>query len=172
MAGLVHLYCGDGKGKTTASVGLAVRAAGAGRKVRFVQFYKDGSSSEIGILRGIPNVEVLVCPKRHGFFKRMNEQQREEARQDFTALLEKALDGLEDTELLVLDEVVSACNHGSVPEEVLADFLRNKPGNLEVVMTGRQPSETLLSLADYVTEMKKVKHPFDRGIPARKGVEF
>ena len=77
-----------------------------------------------------------------------------------------------NAELLVLDEIVSACNHGTVPEDAVLDFLKSKPENLEVVLTGRNPSEALLVQTDYVTEMKKVKHPFDRGVLARKGIEY
>ena len=77
MAGLIHIYCGDGKGKTTAAIGLAIRAAGAGRKVLFAQFLKDGSSSELKILRNLENIEVLTCETRYGFYKNMNEETRE-----------------------------------------------------------------------------------------------
>ena len=72
----------------------------------------------------------------------------------------------------MLDEIISACNHGAVPEEALLEFLQNKPEHLEVVLTGRNPSEALLAQADYVTEMKKIKHPFDHGVLARKGIEY
>lgn len=172
MAGLVHIYCGDGKGKTTAALGLAVRAAGAGKKVIFSQFYKAGTSSEIPILSAIPGVRVMVSPRHHGFFKRMNEQQREDARLDYTNLLERVLEEARKADLLVLDEAVSACNHGTIPEERIAEFLAHCPENLEVVLTGRNPSDRLLALGDYVTEMKKLRHPFDKGIAARKGIEF
>ena len=171
--GLIHLYCGDGKGKTTASVGLSVRCAGAGGRVIFTQFFKDGTSSELRVLETIPGVRVLVCPRKYGFFKRMNEEQRAAAREDFTALLRSALSAArEGAELLVLDEAVSACNHGVIPEAELLDFLRHRPEGLEVAVTGRNPSEALMARADYITEMVKRRHPFDRGVAARKGVEF
>ena len=172
MAGLIHLYCGDGKGKTTASVGLAVRAAGAGKKVLFTQFYKDGSSSEISVLRNIPNITVDVCTTHYGFFKRMTEEEKESARKDYTALLERVMAEAENHDLLILDEIVSACNNGTVSEDRLLEFLGGKPEELEVVMTGRKPSEKLLETADDVTSMNKEKHPFDNGIVARKGIEF
>ena len=172
MAGLIHVYCGDGKGKTTASVGLTVRAAGAGKQVVFAQFYKDGSSSEIAVLKQLANVSVLVCETHYGLFRRMTDEQKEAARRDYTALLERAIAAAEHAELLVLDESVSACNHGAIPEERLLDFLQRKPEGLEVVLTGRSPSERLLALADYVTRMGCEKHPFTRGSPARRGIEF
>lgn len=172
MEGLIHIYCGDGKGKTTASIGLTVRAAGAGKQVVFTQFYKDGSSSEISVLKQIPNVSVLVCETHYGRFRRMNDAQKEAARRDYTALLERAIAAAEHADLLVLDESVSACNHGAIPEDRLLDYLQRKPENLEVVLTGRSPSDRLLTLADYVTRMGCEKHPFSRGIPARRGIEY
>lgn len=172
MAGLIHIYCGDGKGKTTAATGLAVRCAGAGGRVLFLQFFKDGSSSEIGVLRLVPGIDVRVVTEHYGFFKRMTPEERENARRDFSALLERALCDCENADLLVLDEVISAYNHGMVPRERLRTFLEEKPAGLEVVMTGRDPAPELMALADYVTRMEKVRHPFDRGIGARRGVEF
>ena len=173
MTGLIHLYCGDGKGKTTAATGLALRAAGAGRRVLFVQFFKDGSSAEVKALRSVPGVAVRICPVQHGFFRDMDDETRRRAVADFTALFEAAAaEAAENADLLVLDEAVSACNHGMIPKDALLRFLREKPEGLEVVLTGRDPAPELLELADYVTEMRKIRHPYDRGIRARKGVEF
>ena len=172
MAGCVHIYCGDGKGKSTASVGLSVRAAGAGKKVLFSQFFKDGSSSEIDVLRSIPNITVELCPVTYGFYKFMNEEKRAAARTDYRALLDRVLALAPSMDLVILDEIISTCNHGVVEEAVLLDFLAHKPEHLEVVLTGRNPSKALQAASDYISEMRKVKHPFDRGIPARRGIEF
>lgn len=172
MSGLIHIYCGDGKGKTTASVGLAVRAAGSGKKVLFTQFFKNGSSSEIAVLKSIPGITVHVNEKYFGLYIRMTDEEKEEARTAYTKLLQEVLAMAMDYDLLILDEAVSSCNHGTIPEDKVVDFLRRKPDNLEVVLTGRKPSERLVELADYVTEMKKIKHPMDDGIIARKGIEF
>mgnify|MGYP000632811575 CR=1 FL=1 len=173
MQGLIHLYFGDGKGKTTAAVGLSVRAAGAGKRVLFAQFLKDGSSSELNVLRALQNVEVACCEQNFGFFKSMDGQTKAAARLAYTALLEETLQKSADgVALLVLDEAVAACNHGLIEEARLLDFLHHKPEDLEVVLTGRDPSQRLLDAADYVTEMRKCKHPFERGIAARRGVEF
>ncbi len=172
MPGLIHLYCGDGKGKSTASVGLSVRAAGAGRKVVFTQFFKDGTSSELRVLRALPEVEVLVCERHFGRFRNMSEAEKREAKEAYSALLEKALEKAAGADLLVLDEAVSACGHGVISEEKLLAFLRDKPEELEVVLTGREPSQGLYDAADYITRMEKLRHPFDVGVPARKGIEF
>ena len=171
MAGLIHLYCGDGKGKTTAAVGLAVRAAGAGKQVIFTQFFKDGSSSEVESLK-LLGIRTIHAQTVKGFYRAMNEQQRQQARQDYTALFRQVTDAAKDAGLLILDEIVSACNRGVVPEGLVVDFLQNKPSALEVVLTGRDPSPALVELADYITEMRKLRHPYDRGVAARKGIEF
>lgn len=172
MAGLIHIYCGDGKGKTTAAVGLAVRAAGAGKRVVFTQFFKNGNSSEVGMLKKLDNIQSIHCKTVPGRFKNMTEEQKAQARADYSQLLETVLTEAQTADLLVLDEAISACNNGTIREERIQQFLRTKQEGLEVVLTGRNPSAELLELADYVTEMKKRKHPFDKGIPARHGVEF
>ena len=172
MPGLIHIYCGDGKGKTTAAAGLAVRAAGAGKQVVFTQFFKDGSSSEIRSLKSLPNIRTMHCVTVRGFFSRMNDRQKAKASEDYTRLFRNAAAASGEADLLVLDEIISACNHGTVTESLVVGFLRKKPEKLEVVLTGRNPSNTLLELADYITEMRKIKHPFDSGIAARKGIEF
>ena len=171
MAGLIHLYCGDGKGKTTAAVGLAVRACGAGKQVIFTQFFKDGSSSEVESLK-LLGIRTIHAQTVKGFYRAMNDQQRQQARQDYTALFRQVTDAAKDAGLLILDEIVSACNRGVVPEGLVVDFLQNKPSALEVVLTGRDPSPALVELADYITEMRKLRHPYDRGVAARKGVEY
>ena len=172
MTGLIHLYCGEGKGKTTAAVGLAVRASGAGKQVFFTQFFKDGSSSEVKRLRELPGVKTMHAQTVKGFYRSMTPEQRAKAREDYTALFRQVTAASEKADLLILDEIVSACNRGVVPEALVTDFLRSKPSGLEVVLTGRNPAPALLELADYITEMRKQRHPFDRGIPARKGIEF
>jgi len=172
VPGLIHIYCGDGKGKTTAAIGLAVRAAGAGKKVVFTQFFKDGSSSEIKVLQGVENIQVIHSDTVRGFWKRMTDAQKARVSEDYTRLFSDVARLAMDADLLVLDEIIAACNHGAVTEVAVADFLRSKPECLEVVLTGRNPSEHLLRLADYVTQMQKIKHPYDCGIAARKGIEF
>ncbi len=172
MAGLIHIYCGDGKGKTTASVGLAVRAAGAGMRVLFTQFFKDGSSSEVRMLQKMENIQTMHCRTVPGRYRNMTEEQKAQAKKDYSCHLEAVLKAAEEADLLVLDESISACNNGVISEERLLAFLTCKPEKLEVVLTGRAPTAKLLSVADYVTEMNKIKHPFEQGIPARYGIEY
>ena len=172
MRGLMHIYCGEGKGKTTAAMGLALRAAGAGKRVLVLQFFKDGSSSEIGVLSSLPGVDVVEQKRRFGFFWTLSDQEKAQAREYYTALLEEVMAKSGAYDLLVLDEAMSACAHGVIDEGEVLAFLGEKPEKLEVVLTGRDPSQAMQDAADYITEMRKIKHPFDRGIGARKGVEF
>ena len=172
MPGLIHIYCGSGKGKTTAAIGLTIRAVGAGKKVLFAQYFKDGSSSEIGILQAVENIQTVHCKTVSGFWRCMDDTQKTQVCEDYTKFLAKLIELAKDVDLLVMDEIIAACNHGAVEESVVWDFLHNKPTDLEVVLTGRNPSETLLAIADYVSEIQKVKHPYDCGIPARQGIEF
>lgn len=172
--GLVHIYCGDGKGKTSAAVGLAVRAAGRGMKVLVVRFLKTENSGEVEVLRSIPGITVTPCDRTFGFVFRMTEEQKQEAalyyQRRFETAVAEAVQGQYD--LLILDEILASCNYGMVKEQSVTEFLKNRPENLEVVLTGRDPSDVLLELADYVSEICMRKHPYQKGIPARKGIEF
>lgn len=172
MAGLIHIYCGDGKGKTTAAMGLALRAAGSGRRVLVLQFLKDGKSSEIAPLSRVEGVEVVPQTKQFGFSWTLDEAGLDAAKEYYTGLLRDAAARAGEFDLMVLDEAIGAIGAYMLDKDVLLQFLDNKPQELEVVMTGRGPSEELVSRADYVTEMVKQKHPFDQGISARKGIEF
>jgi len=169
---MIHLYHGHGKGKTTAAVGLAVRAAGAGMRVLFVQFFKNGSSSEVKILSSLPGVDVLIPEVWHGRYKKMSEEQQEETKKCYTELMRDVAERADEYSLIVLDESVSAYNYGMFDRESFLEMLRSWKDVREAVLTGRDPAPELREIADYVTEMKKEKHPFDLGVNARKGIEF
>ena len=169
---MIHIYCGDGKGKTTAAMGLAARMAGRGKNVLIGQFFKDGSSGEIQALKTLSGIETFHCHTVPGLFSRMTEEQRAQAKTDYTAYLLDLLKKGPDADLLVLDEAISALNRGIIPAEPLLSDLQTPGQTQEIVLTGRNPKEEMLALADYVTEMVKRKHPFDQGVKARRGVEF
>lgn len=171
MKRLIHIYCGDGKGKTTACVGLTVRAAGADLKVVFTQFLKDNKSSEIRIVEDLPNVQFIPCKQSFGFFWNMTDEEKKKAREVYSDLLKEVIEKSKKADMLVLDEIIATYNNNLIDREYLLDFLRNKPESLEVVMTGRNPADELVKLADYISEIKKIKHPFDKGIDSRIGIE-
>lgn len=171
--GLIHIYEGDGKGKTTAAIGLAVRVAGAGGNVLFTQFLKDGTSSEISVLNKIKGMEVYSCTEKLGFVFRMNKEEKAAAAKVYDRYFEEIKKRLLklDYHLLVLDEVLDACSTGILQEQKLYTFLMAKQPHLEVVMTGHSCTERLEQLADYYSKITKVHHPYDRGIKARMGIE-
>ena len=172
--GLIHIYCGDGKGKTSAATGLAVRAAGCGKQVLFARFLKNEESGELEILDRIPEIHVIHLERSYGFYRTLTEEERAEVRQMYEALWQDIVQKAETDvyDVLVMDEFMAAYNYGLIGHDAAFAFLREKPVRLEVVLTGRDPDEDLVELADYVSEIRKVKHPFDRGIRARRGIEY
>ncbi len=171
--GLIHLYYGDGKGKTTAALGLAVRAAGSGMKVVFVQFLKSRETGELAVLQEIPAITVLRGKEGSAFSFSMSHEDKVKTKQVHTENLKIAMDlALSgDCDLLVLDEAVGAYARDLIDRKLIEDFVRNKPDSLELAMTGRNPAQWMIDCADYVSEVRKIKHPYDRGIPAREGIE-
>ncbi|NOY53999.1 MAG: cob(I)yrinic acid a,c-diamide adenosyltransferase [Deltaproteobacteria bacterium] len=176
MRGMIHVYTGNGKGKTTAAFGLASRAVGHGKKVLFVQFLKGGRgvSGEILAVRAASlEMTVIRFPEIHPRFD-SNIDRKELARQvctDFDEVREKILRDTYD--LAVLDEVNNCVSQGLLPVERLLGLLEEKPEQLELILTGRGADPRVIERADYVTEMKKIKHPAEtEGVPARKGIEF
>lgn len=171
--GLIHVYCGDGKGKTTAALGLAVRAGGRGYKALFVQFLKSQDTGELSALTKLPGITVIRGKEGYSFSFKMTDEEKVKCRavQDENLKRAIALCDLQDVDLLILDEAIGALEKNLVDREILYTFLTAKPAGLEVVLTGRNPDNALLKLADYVSEIKKIKHPFDRGITARDGIE-
>lgn len=173
MFGLIHIYCGDGKGKTTAAVGLAVRCAGRGNKVLLVQFLKSRDSGELYSLAKLPDIEVMRGKESKKFTFQMNEEEKHVLLIEHNKMFEQVLAKIKNGSysLLILDEVIGALNAKVFEMPKLIEFLRHKPENLEVVLTGRNPAPELVEIADYVSEMRKVKHPMDKGIMAREGIE-
>lgn len=171
--GLVHIYCGDGKGKTTASIGLTIRALGSGLKVLFVQFLKNGSSSEVRVIESLKYVKYLAYKKLPTFSFKMTEIQKIESQKAYLEIFAEATNLCEKGryDLVILDEVLGAINCGLFDEKLLLKWLENRPRDLEIVLTGRNPSEFLIAQADYVSEITKVKHPFEKGVAARVGIE-
>lgn len=173
--GLIHIYCGDGKGKTTAAMGLAIRAAGREKKVFITQFLKSGKSGELISLEKLKEyIKFLPGRPVNKFVWNMNEEEKNQAKIEHTKRFReiKEIINNEQYDLLILDEIIATINNGFIELEEVIDFLKSKPKTLEVVMTGREPKEELIEVANYVTEMKCIKHPFNEGIPSRIGIEL
>lgn len=170
--GRIHMYYGDGKGKTTAAVGQAVRAAGAGLQVLFFQFLKDNSSNERKILESVSGITCLPGRDQVKFVSRMNGDEKAELRHYNNKALDEIVKFCTNFDVLVLDESLCAIHLNVLSEEKIRSFLEHKPRGLEIIMTGHEVSQDLLDLADYATMMMKVKHPYDRKVQAREGIEF
>ncbi len=170
--GKIHIYYGNGKGKTTAAVGQVIRAAGRDLKVLVFQFLKDNSSGERRILEQIPNVTCLPGRDRVKFHNQMNGEEKAELKHYNTKALDEIVKFCGPFDVLFLDEILCAVKLNLLNEDKLISFLQHKPRGLEIIMTGHEVSDRLLEIADYATEMVKVKHPYDQGTTAREGIEF
>ena len=170
--GLVQVYTGDGKGKTTAAVGLAIRAIGRGLKVFIIQFIKGGFDyGELHVLERLPNVEVRAFGRGHFISPDgPSQEDLEEARKAMELAREVVKSG--EYDIVILDEVNVALYFGLVDLEDILELIREKPDHVELVLTGRKAPRELLEAADLVTEMREVKHPYRRGVPPRPGIEF
>lgn len=169
-----HIYYGDGKGKTTAAIGLAVRVAGSKMKVLFVQFLKTEFSGERHILSHTENVTLTFCPLELKFTFDMDDKEKAQAAKIFKGIFDNAVTTAltEKYDMVVLDEVFEAINAHMLSESEVYEFITNAPSSMEIVMTGHNPPQKFMDCADYITEFKKIKHPYDRGITGRIGIEF
>lgn len=172
--GLIHIYCGDGKGKTTAALGLALRTAGAGKKVLLVQLLKGNPTSELESLALIPNITVIRPEKSFGFTFNMTDVQKTELTDIHNRLLASAFDAMTvgDLDMLIIDEFFGAYNKKLIDTDMADMLVFQKSKKCELILTGRGPQEKFISAADYVSEIKCVKHPYMQGIKARKGIEY
>ena len=205
--GLIHVYTGDGKGKTTASLGLALRAIGQGFRVFMIQFMKGGAytGEYIAAKNYLPNIEILQfgrpCIKQlkqmkikgYSIGKTKPEEMYDVIREDiecgtcrycflnddvqrdyieegFKKALEVVMEGTHD--LVILDEINVALSLGFLNSELVMNMLANKPEGVEIILTGRNAPEEIIEMADLVTEMRPHKHYFDKGVSARRGIEY
>jgi cob(I)alamin adenosyltransferase len=168
--GYVQVYTGNGKGKTTAALGLSVRAAGAGLKVFIAQFMKMGDYSEI---KALSRFSDLIAVEQYGVGKfikgKPSPEDKEAARKGFDRVREIAMSGKYD--VLVLEEGNMAVFFDLIPLEELLELVDAKPEHLELIITGRSAHPKLLEKADLVTEMKEIKHYYEKGVQARVGIE-
>jgi len=173
--GLIHVYTGEGKGKSTASFGLVVRALGHNKKVAIFSFLKD-SKIEYGEMKSFkkafPNLTYIRFENKSPLFDKSVtvEELKRSVRESFDMTLEMIKK--EDYDLVVLDEMNICLKYQLIDKDYVINFLKNKPEKMEIVITGRDAIPEIIELADYVTEMRMIKHPYEKGIQARKGIEF
>ncbi|MBM6837622.1 cob(I)yrinic acid a,c-diamide adenosyltransferase [Clostridium saudiense] len=173
--GLVQVYTGNGKGKTTASIGLGIRAYGNGLKVIMIQFLKSGVTGELEVLNNLgENFKVYRFEKEKDFTWNLTEEQKEELQKEISEGFNFAKKVVKDNmcDMLILDEVMASVNGGYIDEEDVLKLIESKNDKMELVLTGRNVPKAIVDKSDLITEMKDVKHYFNKGIPARKGIEF
>lgn len=169
--GLVQVYTGNGKGKTTAAFGLALRAIGRGLKVYVIQFIKGGFDyGELYIVDKLPNLTLKAFGRGKFIMKEPSKEDIKNA-EEALSLAETVVKSGE-YDMVVLDEINVALNLKLISLERVLELIRNKPKHVELVLTGRYAPEEIINAADLVTEMKEVKHPYNKGYQARRGIEF
>jgi len=168
--GLIHVYYGQGVGKTSRSVGMAIRAAGDGLQVDIVQFMKSGTSAEVAIFKNIPNIRYW-CPGKHPFIMSSGPKpiHYEHAAKALSFAFEAVKRG---TNLLICDEILDAIVFDVLKKEKLLELIDKCKHIVELVMTGINAPAVIMDKADYVTEFVQIKHPYYRGARARKGIEY
>ncbi len=171
---MIQIYYGDGRGKTSAAIGAAVRAAGRNMRILFVQFLKSENSGERRVLEQIQGITMTPCPVDLDFTYNMTDTQKAQASKIFRELFDRSvrIALTSNYNLLILDEIFSAINTGMISENDVYNFLTDAPLKLEIILTGSKPSKKFIDLADYVSNIVKEKHPFDKGITARLGIEY
>lgn len=168
--GLIHIFYGEGVGKTSRAVGLAIRAAGEGLAVEFVQFMKSGTSGEVRIFERTPNIRYC-CPGEHPFI--MSKGPEPVHFQHAAAAMRGALEAVERRpHLLICDEVLDTLIFKVLHQDQLLDLIQRCKGKIELILTGRAASPELIEQADYVTELVQKKHPYYTGAKARRGIEY
>jgi cob(I)alamin adenosyltransferase len=172
--GLIQVYTGSGKGKTTAALGQGLRAAGRGLRVYMVQFLKNRTCGELEAVKTLhPNFQILRFESPKGFFWTLNDDEKSTLKCEIEQALNYVRQVLDRAEcdILILDEIMAVIKNGLVTESCILELLNNKPENIEIILTGRDAPATIIEAAHLVTSMECVKHPYNLGIPAREGIE-
>lgn len=193
---MIHLYTGNGKGKTTAAIGQSVRAAGRDFDIIFAQFMKGNDTGELHVLEKIPSVTILRSDKNFGFYSQMSEADKAELTEIHNRILNQILKAVEEggCDLVVLDEITYPVKWGLLDEQKLdrllalagergpaegplnyvgaGKALAGQSRMVEIVMTGRDAAEFLWEKADYITDMQALRHPYEKGVTARRGIEY
>ncbi len=167
---MIHLYCGDGKGKTTAAMGLIARALGREKKVVLVQFLKSWETGEVLFFQKEENITIMRGKDCKKFSFQMTQEEKDSLKEQHTVLLKEAM-ALE-CDMLVLDEAMATYNGDMLDKQLLQNLVSGWSEEKELVLTGRDPDSFFVEKADYVSEICCKKHPYTKGVKARNGVEF
>jgi cob(I)alamin adenosyltransferase len=168
--GLVHIYTGEGKGKTSAGMGLVLRALGRGLKIKIIQLFKRDTGEQFFLNE--KEIEYSQFKFLHPYFKKYNKEEFNNLKKEIREFLKEETQNIENYDLILIDELGPGIKEGLIDEKTSLDIIKNKPKNTELVLTGRDFPISLIEKADYVSEILKKKHPYDKGILAREGIEY
>ena len=169
---MVHIYYGDGKGKTTAAVGIAVRASGVGKTVLFTQFLKSDISGERRILECIPTVKMPKLPEKLKFIFDTTPEEHLKFKQNAMELYRYLIKSVNKYDVIIADEIFSAAEVGFITLSDIRTLIEKFPEDKDLVLTGHSVDKSIIAYADYVSVITKVKHPHDDGMKARRGIEY
>ena len=170
---MIQTYFGNGKGKTTAAVGSAVRCAGCCNKVLFVQFLKNNDSAEFSILSKIKDIDVLCSDEHYELYDNRNKDRTPALTKAYTKLLFEDTKNKSDTyQMIILDEILDAVEYGYICEDDLLELLAEIKPHSEIILTGHTLTEGIADVSDYVSEIKEISHPYTKGVSPREGIEF
>lgn len=173
--GLIQVYTGEGKGKTTAAIGQGIRAIGRGNRVYMVQFLKSSHTGELSTLKRLePDFKVFRFEKPRDFVWNLNSEQMEELKCEIKTAFEFVKASLinKECDMIILDEILGTIKSKLLSVDEVVELLKNKPYNVEVALTGRNAPQEILDAADYVSTIGCIKHPYQKGIAAREGIEY
>lgn len=169
---MIHLYVGTGKGKTTCSMGLVARHASYNKKVLIAQFLKDYTSGEISYFEKDQNIVILKQYPVEGFFPFFKKEEQDLISVKMNEQYQIVKNTYMNYSLLILDEIIDAINLDIIDQADFLSFLNLIPDDIDVVLTGRNPDPLFIEISDYFTEFVQVKHPYQKGVPARQSIEY
>ncbi len=170
---MIQTYFGNGKGKTTAAVGSAVRCAGCGNKVLFVQFLKNNDSAEFNVLSEIEGIDVLYSNEYYELYDNLNKNRTPALTKAYNKLLfEDTKNKSASYQMIVLDEILDAVEYGYVDEKNLLELLAEIKVHSEIILTGHNLTEKIADVSEYISEIKEISHPYTKGVSPREGIEF
>ncbi|MGL6174397.1 MAG: cob(I)yrinic acid a,c-diamide adenosyltransferase [Cellulosilyticaceae bacterium] len=173
--GLVQIYCGNGKGKTTAAIGLGIRAIGSKLKVIMIQFLKNDDTGECKALKELePQFKVFHFEKKRGFTWTLTEEEKIELKNEIKMAMKFAKKVMDtgECDILILDEVLGSIAGGFITTEELGELIDDKPEYVELILTGRDAPEEIKNRANYISQIDAIRHPMTKGIDARRGIEY
>jgi cob(I)alamin adenosyltransferase len=170
---MIQTYFGNGKGKTTAAIGAAIRFAGSGGKVLFVQFLKNNDSAEFKALEATDSIDILFSKEKYQLFDNLKKERMPTLTKAYNKLLfEDVKNEANNYQMIILDEILDVVEFGYVNEDELLKLIDELKNDMEIIMTGHNLAEKIKLVSDYISEIKEINHPYKKGVMPRKGIEF